>query len=114
MSSRHLSDSPVWIPQTDHILSLDGKTLLLCEPDEHEYPLQLSVMQAPSDGPDSGKFAIRDWQTDLSSVSFESKQHGGTIPTKVCTEWSAYLDESAVGQIAEAAEYCDFELRLNE
>lgn len=112
MSSRHLSDSPVWIPRTDHILSLDGKTLLLCEPDGHECPVNLNIQQAPPSAP--VKVAVRIWQTDPRGASFEVVPPGAQIPTKACTEWSAYLDDSAVSQIAEAAEYCDFELRLNE
>jgi hypothetical protein len=109
MSARHLSESPIWLPQNQRLLSLDGKTLLLCQQDAREYPMAISVMQARPNGPDSGKVAIRVWQTDRGSVPFEG---GGHIPTKRCSGWSAYLDESAVSQITEGAEHCDFTLRL--
>ena len=112
MSARHLSESPIWLRQNQRLLSLDGKTLLLCQQDAREYPMEISVMQAPPNGPDSGKVAIRVWQTDRGSVLFETKQHGGQIPTKTCSDWSAYLEESAVNQISESTEHCDFVLRL--
>ena len=70
------------------------------------------MAQASPNGPDSGKVAIRVWQTDRGSVPFETKRPGAQIPTKVCSGWSAYLDESAVNQITKGAEYCDFVLRL--
>ena len=114
MSSRHLSETPIWIPLSEQLLALDGKTLLVCEQDGQEYPMELSVMQAPPNGPDSGKVAIRVWQTDRDSVPFESKPPGARIPTKVCSGWSAYLDEAAVKRISEATEHCDLVLRLPE
>lgn len=74
--------------------------------------MELSVMQAPPNGPDSGKVAIRVWQTDRGSVPFETKRPSAQIPTKVCSGWSAYLDEAAVEQITKATELCDLVLRL--
>jgi len=88
--------------------------MILCEQDGHEYPVQLSVMQAPPDGPESGKLAIQIWQTERDSVPFESKPPGARIPTKVCSGWSTYLDEAAVKRISEATEHCDLVLRLPE
>jgi hypothetical protein len=76
--------------------------------------MELSVRQAPPNGPDRGKVAMRVWQTDRGSVPFESKQPGAPIATKVCSAWSAYLDECAANQITEATESCDFALRLSD
>lgn len=76
--------------------------------------MELSVRQAPPHGPDSGKVAIRVWQTNRSTVPFETKQPGAQIPTKVCSGVSAYLDESAVNKIAEAAEHHNLVLRLSD
>jgi hypothetical protein len=112
MQSQHLSESPIWIPQSDLVHSLDGKTLLLCEQDGREYVVQLAIIQAPPNGPEGGKVAIRVWQTDRGSVPFEEKKRSAQVPTKVYSTWSAYLEESAVNQITEATEYCDFVLQL--
>jgi hypothetical protein len=114
MNPLRLSGSLLWISSSDRLLSLDGKTLLLCKQGGQEYPMQLSVRQAPPNGPDSGKVAIRVWQTDRGSVLFEEKQRGAQIPTKVCSTWSAYLDEVAASQIKEGSDNCDFVLRLTD
>lgn len=114
MSSGHLSETPIWIPQSEQLLALDGKTLLLCERDGPECQMHLSIKQAPPNGPDSGKIAIGLWQTNHTHVPFEAVQPGAQIPTKVCSGVSAYLDESAVNQIADATEHHNLVLRLSE
>ena len=112
MKSLHLSETPIWITQSEQLLALDGKTLLLCERDGPECQLHLSIKRAPPNGPDSGKIAIGLWQTNHTHVPFEAVQPGAQIPTKVCSGWSAYLDEAAVKQITNATELCDLVLRL--
>jgi hypothetical protein len=114
MQSQHLSESPIWIPQSDHVDSLEGKTLLLRERDGREYVVQLAIVQAPPNGADRGKIAVGFWQTNRSPVPFEAVQLGEQIPTKRCNGLSAYLDESAVNQIKEGSEYCDLFLRLTD
>jgi hypothetical protein len=114
MSSRPLSESPIWIPQSEQLRALVGKCPLLCERDGREYVLQLGIIQAPPNGPDRGKIAVGFWQTNRSPVPFEAVQLGEQIPTKRCSGLSAYLDESAVNQIKEGSDYCDLFLRLTD
>jgi len=93
---------------------MDGKSVLLCDLDGSECPMQLQVRQALPDGPNHGKVAIQLWQANHQTVPFEEVGPGIPIPTKQSSGWAAYLDETAATQIAEGSENCDFVLRLTE